>query len=130
MSRHYHASFGNTEDLQTSEKRQVVGVTSGALGLSAIALAFGVCCVAPWAVAILGVGGGVLLARLAFLQPYVVAGTIILLGVGFWFVYRRQRAAGACDVTLQRRLRWIVWSAAIVVILVDVASFAPMFWYE
>ncbi len=130
MSGHYHASFGNTEDLQTSEKPQVVGVTSGALGLSAIALAFGVCCVAPWAVAILGVGGAVLLARLAFLQPYVVAGTIVLLGVGFWFVYRRQRAAGTCDVTLQRRLRWIVWSAAIVVILIDVASFAPRFWYE
>ena len=30
--------------------------------MSAIALAFGVCCVAPWAVAILGVGGAVLLA--------------------------------------------------------------------
>ena len=98
------ASFGNAEDLHTNEKPQVVGVASGAMGLSAIALAFGVCCVAPWAVAILGVGGAVLLARLAFLQPYIVAGTIILLGVGFWFVYRRQRAAGTCDVTLQRRL--------------------------
>jgi len=57
---HYHASFDNTEDFQTTEKPQVAAVTSGALGLSAIALAFGVCCVAPWAVAILGVGGAVL----------------------------------------------------------------------
>ena len=113
-----------------SEKPRVVGVTGGAMGLSALALAFGVCCVAPWAVAIRGVGGAVLLARLAFLQPYVVAGTIILLGVGFWFVYRRQRPTGTCDVTQQRRLKWIVWSAAIVVILIDVASFAPRFWYE
>lgn len=118
------------EDLQTSEKPQVAAVTGGALGLSAIALAFGLCCVAPWAVAILGVGGAVLMARLAFFQPYVVAGTIILLGLGFWFVYRRKRTASTCDVTLQRRLRWIVWSAAIVVILIDVASFAPRFWYE
>jgi hypothetical protein len=31
-----------------SEKPQVEGVTTGALGLSA--LAFGACCVAPWAV--------------------------------------------------------------------------------
>jgi mercuric ion transport protein len=114
---------------ETSEKPQVVGVTGGALGLSAIALAFGFCCVAPWAVAILGVSGAVLLARLAFIQPYVVAGTIVLLGLGFLLVYRRPGPAGTCDVMLRRRLRWIVWSAAIVVVLIDVASFAPRFWY-
>jgi mercuric ion transport protein len=100
------------------------------LGLSAIALAFGVCCVAPWAVTILGVSGAVLLARLAFFQPYVVAGTIILLGLGFWFVYRRPSSAGVCDVTQQRRSRWIVWSAAIIVVVIDVASFAPRIWHE
>jgi mercuric ion transport protein len=110
-----------------SEKPRVVGVTSGALGLSALALAFGVCCVAPWAVTLLGVAGAVLLARLAFIQPYVVAGTVVLLGLGFWFVYRRPRAEVACDVTQQRRLRWLVWSAAILVIAIDVASFAPRF---
>src|SRR5229473_140444 len=37
---------------RTSEKPQVVGVAGGAVGLSALALAFGVCCVAPWAVTI------------------------------------------------------------------------------
>ena len=104
-----------------------MGVASGALGLSAIALAFGVCCVAPWAVTILGVSGAVLLARLAFIQPYVVAGTIILMGLGFWFVYRRPRPAGSCEVTQQRRSRWIVWSATVLVVVIDVASFAPRF---
>ncbi len=97
------------------------------MGLSAIALAFGVCCAAPWAVTILGVSGAVLLARLAFIQPYVVAGTIVLLGLGFWFVYRQPRAEVACDVAQQRRLRWLVWSAAILVLVIDVASFAPRF---
>ena len=100
------------------------------MGLSALALAFGVCCVAPWAVTILGVSGAVFLARLAFIQPYVVAGTIVLLGLGFWFAYRRPRAAGSCDVTQQRRSRWIVWSATVLVLVIDVASFAPRFWYE
>jgi hypothetical protein len=33
-----------------SEKPTAVGVVGGALGLSALALAFGVCCVSPWAV--------------------------------------------------------------------------------
>ena len=110
-----------------SEKPRVVGVTSGAIGLSALALAFGVCCVAPWAVTLLGVAGAVLLARLAFIQPYVVAGTVVLLSFGFWFAYRRPRVAAVCDPVQQRRLRWLVWSAAILVIVIDVASFAPRF---
>jgi hypothetical protein len=79
------------------EKPRVVGVTGGALGLSAVALAFGVCCVAPWAVTLLGVAGAVLFARLAFIQPYVVAATIVLIGVAFWIVYRRPRTAAQCD---------------------------------
>jgi mercuric ion transport protein len=110
-----------------TEKPAVVGVTGGALGLSALALAFGVCCVAPWAVTLLGVAGAVLLARLAFFQSYVVAATILLLGFGFWFVYRPPRTAVVCDVAQQRRLRRFVWSAAIIVIAIDVASFAPRF---
>jgi mercuric ion transport protein len=114
------------EETAMSEKPAVMGVTGGALGLSALALAFGVCCVAPWAVTLLGVAGAVLLARLAFFQPYVVAATIVLLGIGFWFVYRRPRSA-VCDVAQQRRLRRLVWSAAIIVIAIDVASFSPRF---
>jgi mercuric ion transport protein len=110
-----------------SEKPQIVGVTGGALGLSALALAFGVCCVAPWAVTLLGVAGAVLLARLAFFQPYVVAATLILLGVGFWFVYRQPPAQATCDLAQRRKLRWLVWGAAILVIIIDVASFAPRF---
>jgi mercuric ion transport protein len=109
------------------EKPRVVGVTGGAVGLSALALAFGVCCVAPWAVTLLGVAGAVLLARMAFIQPYVVAATIVLLGCGFWYVYRRPRPDAACDVTQRRRLRWLVCGAAVIVIALDIASFAPRF---
>jgi mercuric ion transport protein len=87
------------------ERSRIVGVTGGAVGLSALALAFGVCCVAPWAVTLLGVAGAVLLARLAFIQRYVVAATIVLLGIGFWLVYRRARPAAACDLVQRRRSR-------------------------
>lgn len=100
-----------------------MGATGGALGLSALAFAFGACCVAPWAVTLLGVSGAVLLARMAFMQPYVVAATLALLGVGFWFAYRH-RADVACDVARQRRLRWLVWGAAVIVIAIDAGSFA------
>ena len=110
-----------------NEKPRVVGVTGGAVGLSALALAFGVCCVAPWAVTLLGVAGAVLLARLAFIQPYVVAATIALVGYGFWYVYRRPREDAPCNVAQRRRLRWLVWGAAVIVIAIDIASFAPRF---
>lgn len=105
-----------------NERPQVLGVTGGAIGLSALALAFGACCVAPWAVALLGVSGAVLLARIARFQPVVVLGTLALLGSGFWFVYRRPR--NGCDVAQRKRLRWFVWIAALIVIAIDVASFA------
>lgn len=110
-----------------NEKPKILGLTGGAVGLSALALAFGICCVAPWAVTLLGVAGAVLLARLAFIQPYAVAATIVLLSLGFWFVYRRQRPDITCDARQRRRLRWLVWGAAAIVIAIDVASFAPRF---
>lgn len=82
------------------DKPKILGATGGAMGLSALALAFGACCVAPWAVALLGVGGAVMLARLAALQPYAVAMTLVLLGIGFWYAYRKGPAApdGTCSV--------------------------------
>lgn len=106
-----------------NEKPQIIGVAGGALSLSALALAFGACCVAPWAVALLGASGAVLLARLARFQPVVVLGTLALLGAGFWFVYRRP-TGNDCDVAQRKRLRWLVWAAALIVIAIDAASFA------
>ncbi len=111
------------------EGPKVLGTTGGAVGLSALALAFGACCVAPWAVTLLGVGGAVLLARLAFVQPYVVAVTLLLVGLGFWYAYRREPVAadGACPVDNRTGLRWLIWIGALVVIAIDIASFAPQF---
>jgi mercuric ion transport protein len=109
------------------EKPTAIGATGGALGLSALALAFGLCCVSPWAATLLGVGGAVLMARLAFMQSYVVLATIVLLGIGFWGVYRRPRTAAGCDVPQRHKVRRLVWGAAILVILIDIASFAPRY---
>jgi mercuric ion transport protein len=109
------------------EKPTAIGATGGALGLSALALAFGLCCVSPWAVTLLGVGGAVLMARFAFIQPFVVMATIVLLGVGFWVVYRRPRATAECDVPQRHKVRWMVWGAAILVFVIDIISFAPRY---
>ncbi|HWE06797.1 MAG TPA: hypothetical protein VG274_08820 [Rhizomicrobium sp.] len=112
-----------------NEKPKILGVTGGAVSLSALALAFGACCVSPWAVTLLGVSGAVLLARLAVVQPYVVALTLVLVGLGFWFAYRRAPSVrgAACAAGNRLGLQWLVWIAALIVIAADVVSFAPLF---
>jgi hypothetical protein len=76
------------------------------------------------------VGGAILLARLAVFQPYVVAATLALIGVGFWYAYRQRPAVEGqvCSAENRTALRWTVWIGALVVILMDVASFIPRFW--
>ena len=71
-----------------SDKPKILGVTGGAVALSTLALAFTVCCVVPWAVTLLGVDGAVMLVRRVGLHSGVVAVTLLLLGLGFWYAYR------------------------------------------
>ena len=113
-----------------NDSPKVLGAAGGAVGLSALALAVGLCCVAPWAVGLLGVGGAILLARLAVFQPYIVAGALVLIGIGFWYAYRRTPAKDgqACTAENRRNLRWVVWIGALIVILADIAAFIPRFW--
>jgi hypothetical protein len=119
--------------IKMSDKPKILGATGGAVALSALALAFGACCVAPWAVGLLGVGGAVMLARLAGLQSPVVAVTLVLVGVGFWYAYRTRSDAkgGTCPVEDRKGLRIAVWIGALIVICLDIASYLPQlapFW--
>lgn len=95
------------------ESHRVAGAAGGALGLGAFAAVFGTCCLAPWTVSLVGVAGAVALARLAFLQPYLIGGAVILLGLTFWLAYRPQPACadGSCEATNRRPLRFIAWLA-------------------
>lgn len=114
-----------------SEKRpkpsggSVIGATGGAIGLGALAAALGTCCVAPWAVSVVGVTGAVALARLAFLEPILLVGMVLLLGVAFYFAYRPLPVCedGSCDRSSQVRLRWIAWIGASVAAAMLVATF-------
>lgn len=100
-----------------SEKRRVITTAGGALGLSGLAAALGLCCSVPWAVALLGVTGAVAFARLAFLLPYALLGAVVLLGIGFWFAYRKPATCddGSCVPETRRMLQWIVWIATSIV---------------
>ncbi len=108
-----------------NEKARVVGAASGALGLGGLAAALGLCCTVPWAVALLGVTGAVAFARLAFLIPYAVVGSFVLLAAGFWWAYRRPAVcvAGGSAPTSQRGLRWLIWAATAIVALLSTIAF-------
>ena len=101
-----------------SERQNVVGAASGALGLGTFAAAVGACCGFPWAVAVFGVTGAVAFARLAYLLPYAIAGAAVLLAMAFWWAYRRPVACsdGTCERTSRRALQWTVWIAAALVV--------------
>jgi hypothetical protein len=100
------------------EKTRVIGTAGGALGLGVFAAAVGACCGLPWAVTLLGVSGAVALARLSFLLPYALIGAGGLLVVAFWWAYRPPVvcADGTCDTSGRHPLRWIVWTATLLVL--------------
>jgi hypothetical protein len=108
-----------------SERARVIGTAGGALGLGAFAAAIGACCGLPWAVALLGVGGAVALARLSFLLPYALLGAGALLAVAFWWAYRPlvPCSDGTCNPDNRSPLRWIVWSAAVLVVGLATVAF-------
>ncbi len=107
-----------------SRKTPVIGAAGGAVGLGGFAAALGACCTLPWAVALLGVGGAVAFARLAFLLPYALVGSVALLGVAFWYAYRPQAVCddGTCLPRRQRALRWFLWIATLLVGLLSMAA--------
>lgn len=47
------------------------------------------CCVGPLVLALLGLGGGALLAKFEPYRPYFMVVTFALLGAGFYLTYRR-----------------------------------------
>lgn len=94
-----------------------MGASGGALGLSGLAAVLGFCCSLPWVVALLGVTGAVAFARLAYVIPYALVGSVLLLAAGFWLAYRNPTACvgdGGAQLS-QRALRWIVWTTAAIV---------------
>lgn len=100
-----------------TDKARIAGAVGGALGLSGFAAAVGLCCTVPWAVALLGVTGAVAFARLAFLLPYALGGSALMLGVAFWWAYRPTGscADATCATDGRRMLRVIVWLGTVLV---------------
>ena len=101
------------------ETRKIATTTGGAIGISAIASFIGLCCIGPWAVALLGVSGAVTMARFQPLRPWILGIAALMLAWAFWRVYRPQPVCedGTCPTGPSIWLKVTLWVAAIMVVL-------------
>src|SRR5713101_5669730 len=129
----------------TPSKSPIAGVTypstrkAGLISLGGIlgALGAGACCVIPFALFTLGIGGA-WVSNLTALEPYqpvFVAITLGFLGYGFYLVYRTPKVACAegsycAKPSSGRTARIGLWTATVlVVIALGFPKLAPLFLY-
>lgn len=94
------------------------------------------CCIVPLVLVSLGISGAWIgsLTVLEPYKPYFIAGTIVLLGAGYWHVYVRPRracAAGSyCTSPSSGRItKAALWIATVVVVLAATINYwAPLFY--
>lgn len=94
-----------------------IGTSLAGVGAAATATAASLCCVGPAVVSIVGVGGAVAAAALKPYRPFLILGSLAMLGVGFWLTYQPRTGASsdavACPTRAGRMSRSVVWIAAI-----------------
>jgi mercuric ion transport protein len=98
------------------------GVASAGAGAALTAAAASACCVpvaGPLIIALFGAGGSVWAASLKPYSPYLLAGSLGLLGYAFWIAYRPRTAcpAGGEVRAIVRAPLWsrvVLWFAAMI----------------
>jgi mercuric ion transport protein len=92
-----------------------------AAGAVVAALAASACCIGPFVLAVLGLGGAASVLALAPYRPWLLGASFLLLGAAFYLTYRRPAAAcapdEACAVPRLRQGRLLLWLATLVVFL-------------
>lgn len=93
--------------------------TGAAIGLSGLASFIGLCCIGPWAVALFGMSGALVMAQFAPWRPWILALAAVLLAWAFWRVYRpRPRCDdGSCPARPSAWLQGALWLALAMVVL-------------
>lgn len=93
-------------------------------GLVLSALLASLCCIGPFAFALIGAGSLGFAAAFEPYRPYLLALTLLFLGAGFYFTYRKHEVKcedGACRVESasagQKTLLWIAATVALVFML-------------
>ena len=109
----------------TTKKGLIAGLSVlGAIGASA-------CCIVPFALFMLGVSGAWIgnLTALAPYKPLFVVGTLALLALGFYLVYRRPRTVACVDESYcarpapDRIAKIGLWTATVLVLMAMTFSF-------
>ncbi len=106
----------------------VGGAASAALGSAAASI----CCIGPIGIAILGVNGASFAAGLKPYRWYLLGGSLLMLGLAYWMVYRPPTAiaGAACSTRFARWSKIVLWSASGVWIAAFALQFlADRLWY-
>jgi mercuric ion transport protein len=112
------------KELSAAERRAgswSIAATAGSIATAFLASA---CCVGPLVFALLGLGGAGLLVKFEPYRPYFLTVTFALLGTGFYFTYRKPKAAAAvggdacgCPAPRTNRAgRILLWIATLLVV--------------
>ena len=130
LSNETHAAESTPDQADSEQARARWIAAGGILG----ALAASSCCILPLALFSLGISGAWIanFTALAPYKPYFAAGTIALLGYGYYLVYVRPKQAcsdGSCARPLPNRVvKSSLWIATGLVIIALAFDFiAPLF---
>jgi hypothetical protein len=103
------------------EDKKLIATSGGAISISAIASFIGLCCIGPWAVALFGVSGAIVMARWQPVRPYLLGLALVLLAWAFWRIYgpprKRLCEAGLCSPKPSNWLQISLWLATVLVVL-------------
>lgn len=94
---------------------------AGAAGAVMSAFLASLCCLGPLIFALLGIGGAGLLVKFEPYRPYFMVVTLALLGAGFYFTYRKPKAATGPDCDCEhpksnRFGRGMLWIASVMAV--------------
>ncbi len=91
-------------------------------GAAVAGLLASACCLGPVVAVVLGFGSAAFAVALEPYRPYLIALTLLLLGLAFYFVYRKPRAEacgpeGACRTApRERTLKVLLWVVTAIVL--------------
>ena len=110
----------------TTDSKLVKASGSGSLALSSIAAFVGLCCVGPIAVALFGVSGAVLLARLEPVRPFILAIAAALMLYSGYLVYLRPLLNGeqVNSTISQHTFFWVSLCLVLLAVFAD-----QVFWF-
>jgi len=119
-------------DTQSRSDRIAGASTGAAIGLSGLAAFVGLCCIGPWAVALLGMSGAIALAEWQPYRPIILAVALMLLAWAFWRVYLRAPACDedGCPTRPSRWLQGALWLALLMLMLAFFANDLQVLFFD